>query len=524
MRRPGAASSAVALLGLGALALLGGCRRATPPAAPSGLLVLVPEFPDVFDPFESDSRSGDLLYFNVFEPLVRLTPSGSLEPVLARSWDDSRPEELSLELRPDTRFHDGTPLAAGQVAASLEAARRSGGSLAPRLADVAEARAEGDRVVLRGVPGATLTIRCVADVPILKPGPTGGLPSGTGPYRVSAFTSGESAVLEAAASPVPETGLARIAIRRFHDAEDVVKSLTGTATPLVLEPPPEPLALARSHERYRVVTQPGSVVIGLGFDVAREPTPGIGLARNPFRSPAVRRAIGLAVDREALRKALPEGGLVATQVVPPWVFGFDPRLEPGAPRPEEARTLLRQAGLAGGFAVRLDLPRGLEALARTLASQLESVGIRPKLNPLAASALPGVLANEGSLALEEWRAQHDAAWTLRSCCHTRTSDRRFGRDNWNGWSDAEADRAIERGLSAGDAAGRREALQAALRRLALDSAWAPLLVPNRAMVLPKGLTFPARADGRISLAEARLEPQPVPTPPGRQRQDRRSAP
>ena len=51
-----------------------------------------------------------------------------------------------------------------------------------------------------------------------------------------------------------------------------------------------------------------------------------------------------------------------------------------------------------------------------------------------------------------------------------------------------------------------------LRRLAEDSAWIPLLVPNTVLVLPKGMTYPARSDGRIPLADARIEPTTTQSP------------
>ena len=521
MRRLPRARRAVVLLGAGALALLGGCRPRAPEATPvQALIVLVPALPDVLDPFQESAGTGDVVFFNVFEPLLRSTPSGAVEPALARSWDASRPGALTLQLKPGVRFHDGTPLEAAHVVASLEAARKPGSPFAARLADVSHVRASGrDAVVLEAVTGAALTPQAVADIPVVKPAPGADLPSGTGPYRVTAFTTGESATLEAAEGHPLKPTLAQVTIRRFHGPDDVLKALEGGAeAPLVLAPPADALALARSNERYRVVTQPGNDVITLGFDVAREPTPGVGLSRNPFRSGPVRRALRLALDREALRQGFEGGALAATQIVPPGSFGFDPGLEAPAARTDEAKALLRGAGLPRGFEVRLDLAREHEALGRALAGQLEGVGISVKLNPLRTEQLGGVMRNESSLALWSWAPGPDAAWALRAGVHTRAPERGFGGSNWTGYSDPEVDRGIEKAIAASDPAARREALQATLRRLAEDGAWIPLLVPNATFVLPKGLTFPARPDGRIALAEARLQPQPASTPPAKRRQ------
>lgn len=511
-----------ALLGAGALAVIviQGCRPRTPEAGPhSALVVLVPALPDVLDPFRDSAGAGDVVFVNVFEPLVRFTPSGAVEPALAGSWDASRPGELTLELRPGVRFHDGTPLEAAQAVASLEAARKPGSPFAALLADVSEVRASGrGGVLVKAVAGATLTPQALADIPIVKPALGGALPSGTGPYRVTAFTTGENATLEAVEGHATRPTLAQITIRRFHTSDDLLRSLAGGEPPLVLAPSADALAFSGSNERYRVVTQPGNDVIVLACDVGREPTPGVGLSKNPFRSPAVRRAMRLALDRDALGKDLEGGGVAATQIVPPASFGFDPSLEPPSARADQARALLREAGLPKGFEVRLDLAREHEALGHAVAVQLEAVGIRVKLNPLAGNRLGGVMENESSLALWSWRPGSDAPSALRVEVHTRTPERGFGSRNWTGYSDAEVDKGIEKALATAEPVARREALRASLRRLAEDSAWVPLLVPNASFVLPKGLTFPARLDGRVTLAEARLEPQPTPTPPAKRRQ------
>jgi peptide/nickel transport system substrate-binding protein len=500
------------------LSLLGACRPHQPePSPPDRLVALVPALPESLDPFQDTAGAGDLVFFNAYEPLMAFAPSGALEAVLAESWSSSGGGELTVRLKPNLRFQDGTPLEATHVAASLDAARKAGSRFAARLADVAEVRA-GDRgaVVLRAVAGGALRPESLADIPIVKLVP-GGIPGGTGPYRVTAFTAGESATLAAAEGRAARPALAQVLVRRFHSAEDVQKDILGPEPRLVVAPPHEVVALARSHEDYRVVTQPANEVIALAMDLARDPTPGVGLPTNPFRKPQVRRALRLALDREALRKALEGGGLPATQMAPPMTFGFDPLLEPSAARVDEARSLLREAGLARGFEVRLDLAQEHEGLGRAVAGQLEGVGIRVKLNPLKAPQLPDVMLYESSLALYSWTPGADPTWALRAGMRTRVLDRGPGDENWTGYSDGDVDRGIEKALSAAEPAARREALQAVFRKLAEDSAWVPLLVPNAIVVLPKGLTYPARADGRILLAEARLEAKPTPIPLGTRR-------
>jgi ABC-type transport system substrate-binding protein len=520
IRRP---SLGHALLGLGAaLALLGGGCRPTPPqadAAPSTLVILVPSLPDALDPYQASAASDDVIAFNSFEPLVAFNPVGTLDPVLAQSWDASRAGELTVRLKPNLRFHDGSPLDAAAVVACLEAARKPGSPFAARLLDRAELRAgDKDTLTLRASPGGFVSPYALADIPIVKQA-SGGIPGGTGPYRVTTFTADSTATLRAAEGSAAQPTLTTVTVRRYRGPEDAEEQLLGADPPVLLAPPREVVPMARSHANYRLVTQQANAVIALALDEARDPTPGVGLAQNPFRKPEVRRALRLALDLEALRNGFEGGAVTATQMVPPLCFGFDATLQAPAPALEEARGLLRKAGLPKGFEVRLDLAQEHEALGRALASQLEGVGIRLKLNPLKSERLEGVMENESSLALFAWRPGADPSWALAAALHGRTADGRLGAGNWTGYSDAEVDQKLEAALAGTDPGARREALQGALRRLAGDSAWIPLLVPMRTIVLPKGLTFPARADGRIGLSEARLQREPTPTPPpGRRRQ------
>ncbi|HEY0592725.1 MAG TPA: ABC transporter substrate-binding protein [Thermoanaerobaculia bacterium] len=70
----------------------------------------------------------------------------------------------------------------------------------------------------------------------------------------------------------------------------------------------------------------------------------------PFDRLDVRRAIGLAVDRERINQKVYSGlAVTAKALLPPGVLGYDPSLEPPLHDPDKARHLLRQAGLGAGL-------------------------------------------------------------------------------------------------------------------------------------------------------------------------------
>ncbi len=134
--------SSCAALALAAAAMLAACSTGTPSAAPASaptgsdgpvgsataappqVLVYanVTTFPDL-DPstgFSNDSA----VVSNLYETLTRYAPPGSdpqIEPLLATEWSSSADGlTWTFKLRPDVKFHDGTPVNAEAVKFSVE--------------------------------------------------------------------------------------------------------------------------------------------------------------------------------------------------------------------------------------------------------------------------------------------------------------------------------------------------------------------------------------------------------------------
>ena len=91
--------------------------------AQGGLLrVAVPALPATLDPALAADPSAGLLVRQLFDSLLQYREGSSdIEPALATQWKVSRDGlTWSFRLREGVRFHDGTALAAAEVAASLE--------------------------------------------------------------------------------------------------------------------------------------------------------------------------------------------------------------------------------------------------------------------------------------------------------------------------------------------------------------------------------------------------------------------
>src|SRR5580765_1417249 len=112
------------------------------------------------------------------EGLVNFNENGRPRPWLAESWTIG-PDGLSVtvHLRRQARFHDGTPVTASLVVRSLQ--QNLPGLMGPAFEDVAQIVADGDaqvRIILRRPSQFLLE---ALDTSIQKPGKDG---AGTGPF------------------------------------------------------------------------------------------------------------------------------------------------------------------------------------------------------------------------------------------------------------------------------------------------------------------------------------------------------
>jgi peptide/nickel transport system substrate-binding protein len=89
-------------------------------------------------------------YLNVIQPLIERQADGSVEPLLAESWDVSDDSlEYTFHLREGVVFHDGTELDSADVVYSLlKNAESPNGNMANALAVVDAVEAVDDRTVL----------------------------------------------------------------------------------------------------------------------------------------------------------------------------------------------------------------------------------------------------------------------------------------------------------------------------------------------------------------------------------------
>jgi oligopeptide transport system substrate-binding protein len=288
--------------------------------------------------------------------LVRFDAAGEIEPALAQSWivsDDGL--RYTFRIR-RTGWVGGGRVTAQEVAARLRASlsRASRNPLKPVLGAVVTIMPMTDEVLeisLRGPRPNFLQLLAQPEMAILQ----GGV--GTGPYRLSTHADGSARLSlpsgedEEADAATPEIALrgeraARAVARFAADRTDLV--IGGTIGDL-------PIARAADLPLRSFVFDPVTGMLGLavrGQD-------------GPIADPAVRRALAMAVDRQALVAALDVPRL-ATRIslvspgvqdlpnpaIPDWAgLGF-------AARREEAAHTIAALGLEAPLRLRVAVPAG----------------------------------------------------------------------------------------------------------------------------------------------------------------------
>jgi len=287
----------------------------------------------------------------IFETLVRLDAAGAPQPCLALSWQhDATARRWQFNLRPGVKFHDGSPLTAAAVLASLQAALPG--------------------VTIDATGDAVIAIHANHPLPdlLLDLAHNGWL--GTGPFHPAAFEPGNRATF--AANEDYWGG------RPFLDAIDVQfgRGLRDQLTDLelgkadVVELGPADLNRASDHGR----TVWSSAAVDL-----------IAILFTPGRAEDLRLREGMAlcIDRSAMHTVLLQRqGEPTAALLPQWISGYAFAF-PTAPDLARARALANALPPAvRTFALSYDPSmRAARSLAERVAVNARDAGLTVQVSP-----------------------------------------------------------------------------------------------------------------------------------------------
>jgi peptide/nickel transport system substrate-binding protein len=367
-----------------ALALTG-CAAADEPDASEPTSVVIGQFlpPATFDVPQAEWGNRALYYQAVYDTLLYGTSDGGIEPNLAEEFSYSEDnKQLTLTLRDDVEFIDGTALTAELVKENLERFKNGGGPYAGDLANVESIDAPDEKTVVLtlSAPDPALLAYLsreaglIAAEAMFDAEDAATNPVGSGPYILDqeATTTGTSYVF----TKNPDYWNPDI---QHYD----------TVTMSVLSDPTAGVNAIKAGEvDTMVLTDNANLdqVEAAGFTLAASELNFQGLLlldRGGEMNPAVgdvrvRQAINYALDRDGLLEALQFGnGTVTTQVFNKSSAAYDPELDSFYTYdPDKARDLLAEAGYADGLTIEMSSTAVLGAAQFPLiGQQLKDVGI-----------------------------------------------------------------------------------------------------------------------------------------------------
>lgn len=487
-----------------AVPLLAGCGPGTAP-----LRIAVEQELRTLDPHHHNDVVAWSLLGNFYDALVRFDPQMRLTPALATHWEHLAGDHLRLYLSPTAHFHDGSPVRAADVAASLLRARDNPGSRIRHLLEGVHAVIPLDETTVDVfTKGGSPTLLNRLALVFVVPRRDAALaeissPVGSGPYRFVQQRSGGTIEAEAFASWRGQPSIPTVEFVFLPDEGERANSLLAGKVDVALRLSPAAAEVVERRPGRRLLLQPRTAVQVLELN----PSHAAGRSRQALADPRVRRALLYATNRARyVNIAFRGGGAVASQYVHPVVFGFDPTVEEVPYDPRRAAALLSEAGVdAGGLALHLGFGAASADLAVLLAEDLRELGVHVQLQQVPFKYLVDRAAapHLNARLFGRMCTTGDAAELFNATFHSPTVDGSYGNENYTGYADGETDALLEAADREMDPRRRLILLQRAQRRVLEAVPLLPLTISSSYTGVREGLELTLRYDQWLDVAAIR---------------------
>jgi peptide/nickel transport system substrate-binding protein len=359
-------------------------------AQPTQITIALPAEAVTMDPGRSTQVLNVNYFYNLYDSLTRWDGALKLQPSLATAWKNVNETTWEFTLRPGVKFHDGAPLTAEDVKATLERLMVPGKTVVQAGFATFEAVQIVNPTTIRIVtkkPDPLILVRLAQMGSQILPArlttdegvkDLARRPVGTGAYRFVEWVKDERLVMEANREWWGWEGrppaIDRIVWKPIPDDFPRIVALEKGEADVITNVPPDRMKALAEGRGTKIVSAPAT----------RTVTVSINATQPPLSDKRVRQALHYALDVQALVKNLYagmgtpfSGGLADTD------FGYNATLKPYPYDPAKAKLLLAQAGRGGGIDVTLYGGSGTmvndKFLLEAMADMWAKVGIRAKV-------------------------------------------------------------------------------------------------------------------------------------------------
>ncbi len=404
------------------------------------------------DPHSQNHATTSSILRHTYEGLTRYTKTYAIEPALATGWQQLSETQLRFTLRKGVKFHDGSPFSADDVVFSYGRIMQPQGTMQVYVGGVKEVQKVDDYTVdfILSGPNPVL-LRNIADFRIMSKAWSVKNKSenvqnyvakeesfasrntnGTGPYILKTWEPDKRVVFTANPNwwDKREGNVTDIIYTPIKaDATRIAALLSGDVD-MVTDLPPQDVTRLRGEPKLKVLEGHEVRTIFIGMDQHSDELKYSSVkGKNPFKDMRVRKALNLAVDREAIRRVTMRGlSIPAAIMVAPGVHGHSKDIDQAlALDVEGAKKLLAEAGYGGGFEFGLDCPNNRyvndEEICQALVGMWARIGLKAKLNaqPMATFIQKIQKFDHDAYMLGWGVVNFDANYTLQSLVRTKTT-------------------------------------------------------------------------------------------------------
>ena len=517
-----------AIAGLGVIALaLTGCATGgagpTPEASLDDLLVTTPAAtgeldlatwnlpfgePASLDPIKAFNYPENTVVANLCEGLMQLQPDYTIRPNLAEKVETPDTTTFVYTIRRGVAFWDGEPMTADDVVFSLsrhlnpdEGSYWAGGLVAN--IDSIEKTGEWEVTVKLKKPDATFNSYMVTPIGVVIEqaqretaaedygNPSSGVMC-TGPYSVGAWNQGQSISLvrnDSYWNTEKKAKTAQVDINFIVDAAAISNALTSGEIDGSYDVPLGAIPTLQSATN-------GELLLGRSLQIMAI----IGTGNGAFADPAVRTALMMATDREAIAAAVYEGTAQASRSLVPnngWAYGaaeFEAarsKLRPTAVDIEGAKEVLKDAKTDLTKPIKIVYPSERTYYAdiiSEISNGASQIGLTVELEGVPSAQFGAFFSDPKA------REGHDAFVTNNymdvpdPLAFLRTIIGTGGAQNYNDYSNPEVDSLLDEAAATIEES-KRAGLVAQLQVIAMaDLPWIPIADPSVRLFLNERVT------------------------------------
>ncbi|MEM9343673.1 MAG: ABC transporter substrate-binding protein [Pseudomonadota bacterium] len=444
------------------------------------------------DPHAQNEGPTHTVRHQMYEPLIIRDVTGAFEAALATDWAPSPddPNVWVFNLRQGVQFHDGADFTAEDVVFSFERAKQPNSDMKELIGSIVEVRAVDDHTVEMVTDGpnpilpSNLTNLFIMDKDWTEANNTVNVQDFEGGEITFATTNanGTGAYILQSREPDVKTVMVRnedywgidmfpmevseIVYTPIQNAATRVAALLSGEVNFLQDMPVQDLDRVAQAEGLVVKTAPQNRVIFFGMNQGAEDIEADNVdGANPLADARVRRAMSLAINRDAIKQVVMRGqSQPAGMIAPPFVNGWTAEMDAMSKTDlETAKSLMEEAGYADGFSIRLDCPNDRyindEAICQAAVGMLGQIGVTVNLDAKPkAQHFPLITDGQTDFYMLGWGVPtYDSEYIFNFLVHGRESD--IGTWNGTGFDDDALDEKIKTLASNTDLDARNATIQ-----------------------------------------------------------------